>query len=89
MTDLINQVKEQHKRDDFSFDDRLLVYSNLPSLRVHRNWATYLKGIFKANRCRLEVSVDNHFHGRTAKISDDILREIYLAQSPEKQALMD
>ena len=70
VTDLIARVKEQHKHDDFSFDDRLQIYSNLPSLRVHRNWATYLKGIFKANRCRLEVSIDNHFHGRTAKISD-------------------
>jgi len=89
ITDLIAEVKAQHKHDDFSFDDRLLVYSNLPSLRVHRNWATYLKGIFKANRCRLDVSIDNHFHSRTAKISDGILREIYLAQSPEKQALMD
>jgi hypothetical protein len=89
ITDLINEVKEQHKQDDFSFDDRLLIYSNLPSLRVHRNWATYLKGIFKANRCRLDVSVDNHFHSRTAKISDGILREIYLAQSLEKRALMD
>ena len=89
ITDLIAKVKEQHKRDDFSFDDCLLIYSNLESLRVHRNWATYLKGIFKANRCRLDVSVDNHFHSRTAKISDGILREIYLAQSPEKQALMD
>ena len=89
ITALINEVKVQHKQDDFSFDDRLLIYSNLPSLRVHRNWATYLKGIFKANRCRLDVPVDNHFDSRTAKISDDILREIYLAQSPEKQALMD
>ena len=89
ITDLIAEVKEQHKCDDFSFDDRLLIYSNLPSLRTHRNSATYLKGIFKANRCRLDLSIDNHFDSRTAKISDGILREIYLAQSPEKQALMD
>ena len=74
ITELIAEVKERHKHDDFSFDDRLLIYSNLPSLRVHRNRATYLKGIFKANRCRLDVSVDNHFHSRTARISDGILK---------------
>jgi hypothetical protein len=70
-------------------EDSLLTFSNLEPIRSHRKNATFLKGIFKANRCPLNVSIDNHFNAKTPKISEGILQAIYNSLDNEHQSLID
>lgn len=80
-------------RQDAAFkeelEDSLLTFSNLEPIPSHRKNATFLKGIFKANRCPLNVSIDNHFNAKTPKISEGILQAIYKSLDNEHQTLID
>jgi hypothetical protein len=80
-------------RQDMPFkeqiEDSLLTFSNLEPIRSHRKNATFLKGIFKANRCPLNISIDNHFNAKTPKISEGILQAIYKSLDDEHQSLVD
>ena len=80
-------------RQDTAFkeqtEDSLLTFSNLEPIRSHRKNATFLKGIFKANRCPLNISIDNHFNAKTPKISEGILQAIYNSLDNEHQSLID
>jgi hypothetical protein len=82
-----------HSRQDTAFkeqlEDSLLTFSNLEPIRSHRKNSTFLKGIFKANRCALQISIDNHFNAKTPKISEGILQAIYKSLDHEHQSLID
>ena len=82
----------KHKQDhpsDFTIEDQLVRFSNQQPITSHRHHATRILGVFRENRARLQVSIDSHFVARTKKISDGILREIFLAQDFERQTLME
>jgi len=76
VTDLIATYQNADKQTRNKFLDTLQDFSNTPKLTAHRLYAIYTKGIFKANRVRLEVFVDNHFSHKTARISEGLLEQI-------------
>jgi hypothetical protein len=80
--------KQEHP-SDFSIEDQLLCFSNQKPITSYRHHATRILGVFRENRARLQLSIDSHFVARTKKISDGILREIFLAQDFERQTLME
>ena len=82
----------KHKQaypSDFTIEDQLVRFSNQKPITSYRHHATRILGVFRENRARLQVSIDSHFVARTKKISDGILREIFLAQDFERQTLME
>lgn len=87
MTHLIKH-KQAHP-SDFTIEDELVRFSNQKPITSYRHHATRILGVFRENRARLQVSIDSHFVARTKKISDGILREIFLAQDFERQTLME
>jgi hypothetical protein len=87
VSDLINQKRKDPSCT--STDDSLLVFSNLNPIMAHRNYATIVKGIFTRNGIRLYPKIDTHFPRRTQKISDGILKAIFLAQDTDKRTLME
>lgn len=80
---------KQVHHSDFTIEDNLVRFSNQKPITSYRHHATRILGIFRENRARLQVSIDSHFVARTKKISDGILREIFLAQDFERQTLME
>ncbi len=74
ISELIQAKRE--KPQDFTLDDKLEEFSNEEPLRCYRVYASYMKGIFKANRARLQSQVDAHFPTYTKPISEGILKEI-------------
>lgn len=87
VTDLV-KWKQQHP-SDFTIEDKLLRFSNLQPISTHRHMANTVLGVFRENRARLQVSIDFHPVARTKKISDGILRDVFLAQNYEKRTLME
>jgi hypothetical protein len=87
LSDLI-RWKQQHP-SDFAIEDKLLRFSNLLPLATHRHEGNTILGVFRENRVRLQVSIDFHPVSRTKRISDGILRDIFLAQNFEKRTLME
>lgn len=87
ITDLV-KWKQRHP-SDFTIEDKLLRYSNLQPIVTHRHIGNTILGVFRENRARLQVSIDFHTVSRTKKISDGILRDIFLAQNFEKRTLME
>jgi hypothetical protein len=87
ISDLV-KWKQQHP-SDFMIEDKLLRFSNLQPISTHRHIGNNILGIFRENRARLQVSIDFHPVSRTKKISDGILRDIFLAQNFEKRTLME
>jgi hypothetical protein len=87
LTELINRKKEN--QNDFSIDDSLEEFSNLPSIKTHRNFGVFILGIFKANRARLQAQVNCHFPSNTQPISEGILRSIRASLDERKQDLID
>jgi Phage integrase family len=72
------KVQKDNRQDD-SIADQLETFANPTNLRylkTRRNYGVYILGIFKANRTRLNATVNNHFDARTKPISDGILKEI-------------
>ncbi len=61
VSDLIENYITADERTKNQFLDTIQDFSNHEPLRIHRQLATNIKGIFRANRTRLEVFVDNHF----------------------------
>lgn len=89
ISDLIAGTGQRHKQDDYTIDNQLLVFSNQNPIRSFRLYGTYIKGIFRANRCPLQVSIEHHFATRTPRISEGILKAIYNAQDEERKVIMD
>jgi hypothetical protein len=87
VSDLV-KWKQQHP-SDFTIEDRLLRFSNLQPISTHRHIGNTVLGVFRENRARLQVSIDFHPVSRTKKISDGILRDIFLGQTFEKRTLME
>jgi hypothetical protein len=87
VSDLV-KWKQQHS-SDFTIEDKLLRFSNLQPISTHRHIGNTVLGVFRENRARLQVSIDFHPVSRTKKISDGILRDIFLAQTFEKRTLME
>jgi hypothetical protein len=87
LSDLIR--RKQQNPTDFTIEDKLLRYSNLIPISGHRHMANVILGVFRENRARLQVSIDFHPVSRTKKISDGILRDVFLAQNFEKRTLME
>jgi hypothetical protein len=87
ISDLV-KWKQQHP-SDFAIEDKLLRFANLQPISTHRHIGNNILGIFRENRARLQVSIDFHPVTRTKKISDGILRDIFLAQNFEKRTLME
>ena len=75
LTNLIQ--KKRNNPSDFTIDDANEVFGNLQPLRSHRSFATYINGIFRANRAPLTSKIDCHFNGKTAKISEGVLTQIF------------
>ena len=73
LTDLITSKRKNPQ--DFTIDDKLEIFSNLEPIKSHRNYATYIKGIFKSNRTPLSTYVDNHCCSETKPISEGILNQ--------------
>ncbi len=89
LSELIAQTRKQHRQDDFSTDDALLRFASLNPIIMQATRATFIKGIFRVNRCPLQATFNTHFSRPTKKISAGILKAIYESQSEEKQKLMD
>jgi len=87
LTDLI-KVKQQ-TLNSFDLDDKLEIFANQEPITSYRNYATYIKGIFKANRTPLNAFVDNHFHRQTEPISEGILKQIYTELNQEFKDIID
>ena len=87
VSDLV-KWKQQHP-SDFTIEDKLLRFSNLQPISTHRHIGNTILGVFRENRARLQVSIDFHPVSRTKRISDGILRDIFLAQTFEKRTLME
>ncbi|HEV2120516.1 MAG TPA: hypothetical protein VGS11_10515 [Candidatus Bathyarchaeia archaeon] len=87
VSDLV-KWKQQHP-SDFMIEDKLLRFSNLQPISTHRHVGNTVLGIFRENRARLQMSIDFHPVSRTKKISDGILRDIFLAQTFENRTLME
>ncbi|HME19733.1 MAG TPA: hypothetical protein VKF15_08370, partial [Nitrososphaerales archaeon] len=89
LIDLITETKDRHRNGDYEIDNQLIIFSNQNPIRTHRQSAVYVKGIFRTNHCPLEANIDNHYAAKTAKISEGILKAIYLAQDEETRDLID
>jgi len=89
LSELIARAKRQHRQDDFETDDALLRFASLAPLPLHSNYASYVKGIFRASRCPLNASFNTHFTHPTRKISAGILKAIYDSLDAEHKAIMD
>ncbi len=79
VSSLIETFKTADQPTKTQFLDQIQDFSNQQPLKSHRGYATLLKGVFRANRTRLEVFVDNHFSKKTARISEGILEQIFKA----------
>lgn len=87
ISDLVKQ--KQHYPQDFWIEDKLLEFANIEPLTSFRRYSVRILGIFRENRARLQASIDYHFTSRTKKISEGILREIFVTQNFEKRTLME
>lgn len=87
VSDLVKQ--KQMSPQDFWLEDKLLEFSNQEPLVSYRKHAVRVLGVFRENRARLQATIDYHFTTRTKKISEGILREIFISQDFEKRTLME
>ncbi|MDG6921407.1 MAG: hypothetical protein JRN59_07755 [Nitrososphaerota archaeon] len=87
ISDLVK--RKQQNPQDFWIEDKLLEFANTEPLTSFRRYAVRMLGVFRENRARLQATIDYHFTTRTKKISEGILREIFLAQDFEKRTLME
>jgi len=87
MKQLIDKYANSTQEEKNKFLDSLQDFSNAPPLTVHRQAATYIKGIFRANRNRLELYVDSHFAHKTTRISEGILAKL-VSELEEQQSLL-
>lgn len=83
---LIQQKIDNPK--NYFIDDKLEEFSNENPLIIHRCYATYIKGIFKANRTTLYTYIDNHFQSETQIISEGILIQIISELDEQKQLMI-
>ena len=77
LSELIEETRRQHRSDDFTTDDALLQFVNQKEVITYAQLGSAIKGIFKANRCPLQVSFNTTFTKSTRKISTGILKAIY------------
>ncbi len=89
LSELIAETRRQHREDDFSTDDALLRFVTQKPIILHASYGSYIKGVFRANRCPLTASFNSHFTHPTKKISAGILKAIYQSLDTEHRALMD
>ena len=89
VSELINETREKHRRDDFSIDNALLELVVKPPVITNCQYGAYVKGIFKANRTPLQASFNTSWTHSTKKISPGILQAIYRAATEEQRDVMD
>jgi hypothetical protein len=78
VTKLIEQARNEHRKDNFQLDEKLLAFAMNPPTKGRYNKAATIKGIFKANYCPLNVSLPAPSKPeRTRQISHGILEAIY------------
>lgn len=87
ISDLVR--RKQQNPQDFWIEDKLLEFANKQPLTSFRRYAVRMLGVFRENRARLQTTIDYHFTAATKKISEGILREIFLAQDFERRTLME
>jgi len=74
---------------DFTLDDKLEEFANLEPIIAHRQYGTYILGIFKANRARLQATSDCHFDALTKPISEGILNSIFHEIDEKQQDIIN
>ncbi|MBI3841303.1 MAG: hypothetical protein HY297_05075, partial [Thaumarchaeota archaeon] len=89
LSELISGTRQQHRDDSFNTDDQLTAFIQLVPLCAHQSYGAYLKGIFKTNRCILQVSIITTPAQRTRKISPGILKGVYEGLPTEYKSLID
>ncbi|HXQ93023.1 MAG TPA: hypothetical protein VN739_08455, partial [Nitrososphaerales archaeon] len=82
ITDLINFKKEN--RNDYSIEDELEQFAITGKISVNKVYASFILGIFKHNRAKLDSHIDNHHRTTTKPLSDGILMKI-LSELPERE----
>lgn len=73
LSELITEVRENHRHDDFSIDNALLQFVSTPPTTTRSIEGARVKGVFKANRAPLQASFNTFFAHSTRKISAGIL----------------
>jgi hypothetical protein len=89
LTDLIERSRQQHRKENYTTDDRLLEFVGQKPIMSHASWGASIKGIFKANRCPLQASFNTTFTHSTKKFGSGLLKAIYETVTLEEQKLMD
>jgi len=89
LTDLIEEVRKLHSRNDYSIDNKLIAFADQNPRSTYTQRGVYVKGIFRVNFCPLHANIDNHCIAKTAKISNGILKAIYDSQDQETKDLLD
>jgi len=65
------------------------MFVSLTPIPLHSTYGSYVKGVFRANRCPLNASFNTHFTHSTRKVSAGILNAVYDSLDPEHKAVMD
>jgi integrase len=69
-------------------DRALKAFSMLPPPTTHGQYAAHIKGVFKANHCRLEANITQRLPPKTKRISAGILKAIYESLPREELRLI-
>jgi integrase len=91
LSSLIDKYRSSTQEEKDLFLDNFQEFSNgteTMSIKATRAYATYIKGIFKANRTRLEVFVDNHFSTKTQRITEGTLKAAFNLLDEQAQLLI-
>lgn len=86
MSDLV-KIKRGNPAD-FTIEDKLEQFALLPKITTHKEYGSYILGIFKANRAILQSHIDNHSKASTKPISEGILRQIVSELPPRELELV-
>ena len=89
VTELIDEVKKAHNSDNFMTENKLETFSNTQNILVHRNQATRVKAVFKANKVPLVLSINTHSEGELIEIDEGALRRLFADLGDEEQTMME
>jgi len=89
LSELIAEVRENRRKDDFTIDNALLRFVSTPPVTTRSIEGARIKSIFKANRTPLQASFNTFFTHSTRKISVGILKAIYDSLPEEHKLVMD
>jgi hypothetical protein len=88
LSELIAQVRKQHREDDYSTDRALRTFSKKQPETSHSMYAGLVKGIFKANSCPLTASIKQPLARKEKRISAGILKAVYDSLPREELRLL-